>query len=112
MRKPIFEIVVGHLLRPAIVSARAVRGHAPDIPAAATIGVEIDPLSVPRIIRAVVVRGIEGESFLLPTSRRHAVEVVLLAVAVGDERQILAVRRPPVEAAGPGGDDETSTRAI
>src|SRR5439155_7508097 len=102
VRKPIFEIIVGHLLRPPIVRTRALRGHAPDIPAAATIRIEIDPLAVPGVIRAVIVRGIEGESFLLPAGRRHAVEVVLLAVAVGDEREERAIRRPTVEIAGPG----------
>src|SRR6266478_8476222 len=40
----------------------AARRHAPDVPATAAIGVEVDPLAVRRILRTVVIARIGGET--------------------------------------------------
>ena len=85
-----------------IVRAGAVRRYPPDVPTTAAVGVEVDPLAIARIVGPVVVRRIDGQSLLRAARGGHTIEVVLLAVPVGHEGQVFAVRRPAVEVARRG----------
>src|SRR5579885_3315945 len=99
MRKPILHVVAGHLLGLHIALSGSAGWDAPDVPTAGTVGVEVDPLAIGRVIRAVIVAGASGQTLLRAALYGNAVDVEI-AVALPAERKRLPVRRPAMEIAG------------
>src|ERR1700688_4040498 len=102
MGEPVFEFVVGYLLGLGILFAGPIRRDPPDVPAAGTLGVEVDPFAVGSVFGAVIVRALRGEPLLFAAGYGNAKKVED-AVALADEGQPFGVGRPAVEVAGRGG---------
>ena len=72
---------------------------------AGTIGVEIDPSAVRRVIRAVIIARFRSESLLLTSFDRHA-EKIEMPATLRDERKPLAVWRKCVKVTWRFGNDQ------
>src|SRR3954447_20777963 len=58
VRKPVFQVVVRYLFGLFIIHSCAASRHAPDVPTAGAVGVEVDPLAVRRVIGPIIVAGV------------------------------------------------------
>src|SRR5882724_1951212 len=111
MGEPVFLGVVGDAFGFAVVRAGSVGGEAPDIPSAGAVGVDVDPLSVDRIVGAIVEAGIGCKAFFRAACDGNSVDVEIV-VALGDEGQPFAIGGPAVEVAGHFGGDEARVLAV
>src|SRR6266481_2085565 len=111
MREPVFQLVVGHLLGLRVARSGASCWHAPDVPSAAAIGIEVDPFAIGRVFGSVVVAALRGEALLGAASGGHTKEFEL-AGALADESQPFSVRRPAVKIAGRGGRHQARARSV
>ena len=113
MGEPVFEVVADDHLGLGIVRASAISRQTPDGFFAGAIGIDVDPFAVGRIVGAVVVVDVRGESLLHSPGSGQAVDVKLTAtVALGHEGERLVVRRPAVEVAGRIGGHQSDVAAI
>src|ERR1035441_2342186 len=86
--EPVVEAVEGDLLLGAAVGV-----HAPDLHAAAALGVEVDVLAIGRIFGTIVEALGSSEASLFTSAYRDGVDVEL-AVTLGTVGECLAVGRP------------------
>src|ERR1039457_3670462 len=77
VREPVFPFVVSDALGLGVLRPGAVGRHAPDVPTVVggsqTVGVEVDPLAVGRVVGAVVIVAGVRQLFFLSVVRGNAV---------------------------------------
>ena len=111
--EPVFESIAHNHLRLRIVGTCAIERKTPDRFLAGPIGVDVDPLAVRRVVRAVVLVDIGGELLLRASVGGHAVNVILAAaVALRHEGKRLVIRRPAVKIAGRLGRHQLDIAAV
>ena len=98
MREPIFSGVASNALGFGIVGASALSRKSPDVPSTGAIGVDVDPLSIGRIIGAVVEARARSQPFFLAAHGRNAIDVEI-AAALTDKCKPPAIRRPSMKVA-------------
>src|SRR5579872_251761 len=100
MGKPIFQFIAGDALGLGIPGTRAASRESPDVPAAGTVGIDVNPVAVRRIIGAVVVGVIRSHLLLSPIVYGDTKDIEVTAVPPADEGQPFAIRRPAVKITG------------
>src|SRR6266403_4531003 len=90
MRKPVVELVEGHLLLLASISP-----HPPDLHVPSALAVEINIFPVRRIFRAIIEALGLRQLRLFAACGRNRVDIELL-IPLTNESQRLSVRRPPM----------------
>src|ERR1700759_5186738 len=99
MREPIFKLVGGDVFGVCIAGARASRRHAPDIPIAGTVRVEVNPFTVGRIFPAVVVAALGSEPLFGASGLRYS-EQLEFRIALADDSEPFSIGRPSMEIRG------------
>src|SRR5438876_10371100 len=94
MRKPVVVIVGEDLLLIAAVGL-----HTPDLHVSGALGVEIDVLTIGRIFGAVVKSLCGCKTSFITASYGNRVDIKV-AIALADEGESLAIRRPAVPVRG------------
>src|SRR6185369_16406706 len=87
-----------HALSFRIAFSSALCRKSPYVPSTRTVRIDIDPLSVWRVVRAIIIRGERGQPLLLSARRCNAKDIEVSA-ALSNERQPLPIRRPSMEIA-------------
>src|SRR5579872_700316 len=100
MRKPILQFIAGDALGLSIAGTSAAGRESPNVPAAGTIGIDINPVAIRRIIGAVVVGRVRCHLLLSPTVYGDTKDIEVTAVPLADEGQPFAIRRPAVKITG------------
>src|SRR5260370_25920358 len=90
MGKPIIEIV-----RSQWCLVAAIGLHPPDLHRARALGIEINELSVRRIVRSIIETFGVGEAFFLPAFDRDRINIEF-AIALAAEGNRQTVRVPPI----------------
>src|ERR1700732_5353465 len=97
MREPILQFITGDAIGLAIARPGAVRGKSPEVPAPRTVGVDIDPLAIRRVVWAIIIGSAESE--LLFTSAACDAKDIEVVATLADKSQPLSIGRPTVEVA-------------
>ena len=112
MRKPIFQFIAGDALGLGIAGTGASGGESPDIPASGTIGIDVNPVAVRRIIGAVVVGRVRSQLLLAPAVYADTKDIEVTAIPLANEGEPLAVRRPSMKIAGMIRGEQSRLRAV
>src|SRR5687767_12636976 len=111
MRKPVFPLVIRHLLGFLVPRTSSVSGNPPDVEVTSTIRIDINPLTVGRIIGAVI-QTLSGSQLLLFSAVHRDPICIELAIALSDIGEPFSVGRPAVIVTGHLLRDQPSVRPI